>query len=292
MRVSISPFAGRVGGNQEFIVDRADPANQALIQQIPDAAPGIPLRELLDLRGFRVGTLILVYVTAWASLSPNTPPEPPTSPASVFATAAFLGPLVGGILNAIVIPLLIYGFGSISGGHLNSFITIATFARLTTSPRRALRRLPAARRRAGRLLLRASYDSRDFKDLGPSVGSVMATEFTSCLALIFLCFGVGLDPRQRDVFGPALAPALVGLAIGSVSLGMSFARPGYGGPGLNPTRCFGVYVGSRFPSWHWVHGSGGGGSAAHGFFYFVAPPWSSGISAQESMEGADEKQDM
>lgn len=27
--------------------------------------------------------------------------------------------------------------------------------------------------------------------------------------LIFVAFGVGLDPRQREVFGPALSPILV-----------------------------------------------------------------------------------
>lgn len=29
--------------------------------------------------------------------------------------------------------------------------------------------------------------------------------------LIFIAFGVGLDPRQREVFGPALSPILVSL---------------------------------------------------------------------------------
>lgn len=60
------------------------------------------------------------------------------------------------------------------------------------------------------LLLRASYDSHDFKvggcflfeDLGTSPASAMAIEFTSCFALIFFAFGVGLDPRQKEIFGP------------------------------------------------------------------------------------------
>jgi hypothetical protein len=29
--------------------------------------------------------------------------------------------------------------------------------------------------------------------------------------LIFLSFSVGLDPRQREVFGPALGPVFVGI---------------------------------------------------------------------------------
>lgn len=54
-----------------------------------------------------VGSLIIVYTTAWIALSPDVPPEPPNSPASVFATAAFFGPLIGGITNAILVSLLI-----------------------------------------------------------------------------------------------------------------------------------------------------------------------------------------
>ena len=114
MQSSITPFAGRLGGNQEFIVDRTDPANHELIEQIPDAAPGIPIKELFDLRGFRqvelwkaammegVGSLIIVYTTAWIALSPDVPPEPPNSPAAVFATAAFFGPLASTLSRQII----------------------------------------------------------------------------------------------------------------------------------------------------------------------------------------------
>lgn len=38
-------------------------------------------------------------------------------------------------------------------------------------------------------------------------------ETMSGFALLFLAVGVGLDPRQRGVFGPALSPFLVGLGI-------------------------------------------------------------------------------
>ena len=49
----ITPFAGRLGGNQEFIVNRSDPSSAALLEQIPDAAPLIPWGKIADLRGFR-----------------------------------------------------------------------------------------------------------------------------------------------------------------------------------------------------------------------------------------------
>jgi hypothetical protein len=46
-------FAGRLGGNQEFIINRDDPAQAALLQKTPDAAPFISLAQTFDLRGFR-----------------------------------------------------------------------------------------------------------------------------------------------------------------------------------------------------------------------------------------------
>jgi hypothetical protein len=43
-----------------------------------------------------------------------------------------------------------------------------------------------------------------------------ALETMTSFALIFIAFGVGLDPRQREVFGPALSPILVRLPFGLV----------------------------------------------------------------------------
>jgi len=47
------PFIGRLGGNQAFILDRDNTSNAAILQQAPDAAPGMTLAEQFDLRPFR-----------------------------------------------------------------------------------------------------------------------------------------------------------------------------------------------------------------------------------------------
>lgn len=47
------PFAGRLGGNQAFIVNRDDASNATTLQNVPDAAPGMTLAEQFDLRPFR-----------------------------------------------------------------------------------------------------------------------------------------------------------------------------------------------------------------------------------------------
>lgn len=207
----------------------------------------------------------------------------PSETSGPFGTASFLGPLVASIIQIIILTLLIYSFGAISGAHMNPLITFATFcARLTTFPRMVLY---IAAQLAGAtlagLLLRAAADTREFKvggcflftDMGVSVSSAFTVEFVGSLLLLFLAFGVGLDPRQAELFGPALGPVLVGLAAGSTVLSFSFAKPGYGGASMNPARCFGVFVGSRFPSWGWVTWAGPiAASVFHGVVYFLIPP--------------------
>lgn len=62
-----------------------------------------------------------------------------------------------------------------------------------------------------------------------SPGQLFAMEYMFALGLIFLAFGVGLDPRQGKVLGPALSPILVGAILGFATLASSVARPGYTG---------------------------------------------------------------
>lgn len=49
----MAPFAGRLGGNLEFVVDRSDPDNADLLTKIPDAAPNLTLDETFDMRAFK-----------------------------------------------------------------------------------------------------------------------------------------------------------------------------------------------------------------------------------------------
>ena len=53
LQPTVLAFAGRVGGNQSFVLDRNDPDNKSILEETPDAAPEIPWRQLVDLRGFR-----------------------------------------------------------------------------------------------------------------------------------------------------------------------------------------------------------------------------------------------
>ena len=46
-------FAGRLGGNQLFTLNRSDDAARKFLAGEPDAAPGMSLKEQFDLRPFR-----------------------------------------------------------------------------------------------------------------------------------------------------------------------------------------------------------------------------------------------
>lgn len=46
------PFAGRIGANQEFAIDQNRCTNTELLEKYPDAAPLVPLRDLLSLKQF------------------------------------------------------------------------------------------------------------------------------------------------------------------------------------------------------------------------------------------------
>lgn len=203
---------------------------------------------------------------------------------SAFATGALVPSLLGGLTAILVLPLFIFATGPVSGAHLNPTITIATFfGRLATLPRCILyigfQTFGGAM--AG-LLLRASFDTRSFIVPGcyidttkVSVGSAFAIEFTTDFALIFLSFGVGLDPRQRSVFGPALGPIFVGIVLGMCTFVTGFSRIGYTGFSGNPARCFGAMVGSHFASYHWIHWVGPlSASIIHGMLYHFIPPYS------------------
>ena len=53
-----SAFIGRLGGNQEFVIDPDNAANAKILERTPDAAPGMTLRQQFDCKPF-------VYLGLW-----------------------------------------------------------------------------------------------------------------------------------------------------------------------------------------------------------------------------------
>jgi hypothetical protein len=52
LRPATNAFAGRIGGNQDFVLDRSDPRNAELLKTVPDAAPLTHFRDAFDFHGF------------------------------------------------------------------------------------------------------------------------------------------------------------------------------------------------------------------------------------------------
>lgn len=168
---------------------------------------------------------------------------------------------------------------------MNPLISISTFfSRLTTFPRTVLYVFcqVAGATIAGFLIRTAlgRQASPDIIILGCSIDSSAVTasealilETMSCLSLIFIAYGVGLDLHQRTVYGPILGPLFIGFALGLCTFVTSALKPGYTGASLNPARCFGLMVAEGKWDLHWVHWAGPiSAGALHGVLYWAIPP--------------------
>lgn len=138
--LSSRPFAGRLGGNQEFVVSSDD----ASLTSIPDAAAIFSWHQSFHTSAFAdvelwkesfiegIGTCLQTYISGLASVGLG--PLVQVTSLGAVAPAAF-----GSIITGISITLFIFSTANVSGGHVNPFITMATFTtRLSIFPRTVL----------------------------------------------------------------------------------------------------------------------------------------------------------
>ncbi|KAK8086129.1 aquaporin-like protein [Apiospora phragmitis] len=145
----------------------------------------------------------------------------PSSSASSLGAGA-----VAGVWTAVMLSTLILATAPATGGHVNPIITWTTMLCGLCPVPRAVSYIIA--QTAGAAL-----------ECGFLVGSWGFEK-----AARYLSFGVGLDPRQAQMYGPALGPILVGLCFGMVNFVTTGTAPGYSGASMNPARCFGIAVAS------------------------------------------------
>lgn len=138
--IASRPFAGRIGGNQEFTVS----ADDASFIKIPDAASSFTWHQSFYLSAFAdielwkesiiegVGTCLQVWLSGMVSVGLS--PLVASTNLGPVAPAAF-----GAIFTGTMIALFIFGAGPVSGAHFNPLITMSTFAaRLSIFPRTLL----------------------------------------------------------------------------------------------------------------------------------------------------------
>ncbi|GJP55467.1 hypothetical protein CLOM_g14422 [Closterium sp. NIES-68] len=75
---------------------------------------------------------------------------------------------------------------------------------------------------------------------GLSIAQGLLSESIFTFALLFIAFGVALDQTQGALFGPIIAPIIIGVILSLlIFISGAIAPPGYTGVGMNPARCFG-----------------------------------------------------
>lgn len=196
-----------------------------------------------------VGTLLLVYFGAGAAAM-TLMLAAGTKPAAAFNVG--IGQLGGladwfaiGMSFAIIIAVVIYSLGRVSGAHLNPAVTLALFA---------TKRFPAGDTAgyivsqcigaaAGSLLffLTAGMDAVTIGGLGATApfpgigyGQAILVEAIATFVLMLAIMGIAVDEHAP----PGFAGLIIGLTVG----GMITATGNIAGASLNPARTFGPYL--------------------------------------------------
>lgn len=268
-QINERPFAGRIGGNQIFTAATSDPSYEKITKTVPDAIGDPTWAAILDPRGFRelflwktaviegVGMCLQVYISGLFSVG-IIPSVTETSVGPIFPVT------YAALVSFLVVSLFIFAAGPLTGAHFNPLITFGTFfTKLSSLPRTVLYVLfQCIGAVVGGYLLRASLGSREPLAIMPgcwvdpalvSPAEAYALETITSVFILFLAFGLGLDPRNATAFGPALGPFLIGLSVALTLFGSGFAKKGYLGSSNNPARCLGLLAaGERF-TYHYIH---------------------------------------
>lgn len=201
------------------------------------------------------------------------------------------------VYHAIMVPLFIYCAGPGSGGHLVTTISISTAMTGHTSWIRcglylisqtlgsvlgvsmayaSMGQLPSTPNATDAEQAEALYLQLGGDMLGSHTqSSRLAEEIMATIVLLFVAYGVAFDPLNSKLFGPILAPVLVGLALGSIiywTAGLSAL------PSTPPGLAFHIYlapaiVAGHYPDSLWIYFLGPViACAIHSLFFYVAPP--------------------
>ncbi|KAF2398743.1 MIP transporter [Trichodelitschia bisporula] len=281
-------YAGRIGGNQLYALSPSDANFGKVTLNTPDATVTASWPELLDCRGFReiavwkmgvlegVGTCLQTFISGLLCTG-LIPTVPKTSVGPVFPIS------LAAIAQIPLISLFIYSAGPISGGHFNPLITLSTFmTKLTSLPRAILYvSFQCIGAVVGGFILRAALGGPKPLAIIPGCyvdsslvkqSQAFALETVGALALIFLAFGLGLDPRNGS--NPTLAPLFIGMASALVLFSTGIGLPGYTGASTNPARCLGLMAGAGRFTYHYVHWFGSITAALiNALMYFAIPPY-------------------
>ncbi len=180
-----------------------------------------------------------------------------------------LGMVGAGLISGMVITVVIYAFGHISGAHVNPALSLAAVL-IGHLDRRLLPGYVIAQMAglvfAGMCLLWAigNYNSMGANlpniELGISPVTALLIELFLSFLLMWVVAGVGLDKRAHGPFAGLAVGAVVGIEV------MLFGA--VAGAAMNPARAFGPYVAMGDFSHYWIYVVGPfAGMALGGFAY-------------------------
>jgi MIP family channel proteins len=200
-----------------------------------------------DLRRYTcefIGTFSLVFFAAGAVV------------VSVFMGDS-LGAIGGGLISGLIITVVIYGFGHISGAHVNPALSIAA----ALIGHLDWRLVPgyvfaqcAGSVLGGMCLLWAIGDygamgaNLPNTEMGIAPATALLIELFLSFLLMWVVAGVGLDKRAHGPFAGVAVGAVVGIEVmlmGPVA-----------GAAMNPARALGPYVAMGDFSHYWIYVAG------------------------------------
>lgn len=139
-----------------------------------------------------------------------------------------------------------------------------------------------------------------------SIGQALSLEVFGDLFVLFVAYGVALDDKQRQIFGPWLAPFIIGTLIGLLIYLTGPLQPMGNGAIAYPTRCFGPAVamglvtadsfelgnsGVIVNNAQWIYWIGPLiASCIHVFFYRAVPPGYTVFIQQRRQEIKEQQQ--
>jgi len=174
-----------------------------------------------------------------------------------------------------------------SGGHLNPLITMAcVFAKVMTISRGIVYIIcQIIGATIAGFLVRLMVGEEVAQTVGigqcglgsyPS-GAAFLVEYVFDFVLLFVCYGMVLDPHQGEVAGPIFGPFSVSLifCFNFVVSGLIAAPSvGYGGAAMNPARCLGPAIAlfNLDGMWCWWIPPFFA-ALSHGILYILVPPY-------------------
>ncbi len=190
-----------------------------------------------------IGTFALVFFAAGAVM--------------VGAVTGALGPIAGGLISGLIITIVIYTFGQISGAHVNPALSMAAvyLGKLERRllPGYALAQL-AGSAAAGFALLGAVGREGDMGANLPNLalGITPGIAFSIELFLSFLLMWVVCGAAYHERANPAFAGVAIGATVG---IEVMLMGP-YAGAAMNPARAFGPYLALGDFTHFWIYVAG------------------------------------